>query len=93
MAVRDKKDERLEARCPCEVKQRIEYAAELQGRSVTDFLVSAADEKACQVIEQHQVIKLTMEQSIALADALINPPAPNAKAIAAMRRYKQKTGA
>src|SRR5438105_1404047 len=43
MAAKDKKDERLEARCPSEVKQRIEHAAELQGRSMTDFLVSAAD--------------------------------------------------
>lgn len=93
MAVKDKKDERLEARCPSEVKQRIEHAAELQGRSITDFLVAAADEKACQVIEQYQVIKLTMDQSMALAEALINPPAANPKAVAAMRRYKQKTGA
>jgi uncharacterized protein (DUF1778 family) len=92
MAVREKKDERLEARCPAEVKQRIEYAAELQGRSTTDFIVAAAYEKACQVIEQNQQVKLTVEQSMMLADALINPPAPNAKAIAAMRRHKQLTG-
>ena len=93
MAMKGKKNERLEGPCPSEVKQRIEHAAELQGRSVTDFLVSAADEKSCQVIEKYQVVKLTMEQSVALANALINPPAPNAKAVAAMRRYKQKTGA
>jgi uncharacterized protein (DUF1778 family) len=93
MAIKDKKVDRLEARCPAEVKERIEHAAELQGRSLTDFIVSASDEKACQVIEQHQVVKLTIEQSVALANALINPPAPSKKAIAAMRRYKQKTGA
>ncbi|MGD9681775.1 MAG: DUF1778 domain-containing protein [Candidatus Obscuribacterales bacterium] len=93
MAIRDKKEERLEARCSAEVKQRIEHAAELQGRSITDFLVSAADEQACKIIEQYQVVKLTVQQSEALADALLNPPAANAKAVAAMRRYKKKVGA
>lgn len=93
MAIHEKKDERLEARCPAEVKRRIEHAAELQGRSTTDFVVAAAYEKACQVIEQNQMVKLTMEQSMLLANALINPPPPNAKAIEAMRRHKQLTGA
>jgi uncharacterized protein (DUF1778 family) len=93
MAVRDKKEERLEARCAPEVKQRIERAATLQGRSLTDFLVSAADEKACKVIEQYQIVRLSIEQSAALADALLNPPPANAKAVAAMRRHKEKMGA
>lgn len=95
MAVREtkKKEERLEARCSPEVKKRIERAAELQGRSVTDFLVAAADEQACKVIEQYRIVKLTIEQSEALAAALLNPPPANAKAIAAMRRYKERMGA
>ena len=93
MAVRDKKDERLEARCSTEVKQRIERAAELQGRSVTDFLISAADEQACKVIEQYEVVRLSVEHSKALAEALINPPPANKKAVEAMRRYKEKKGA
>lgn len=92
MATKDKREERLEARCSTEVKQRIERAAELQGRSLTDFLVSAADERACKVIEQYQVVKLTVQQSEALADALLNPPAANAKAVNAMLRYKKKMG-
>jgi len=92
MAMRDKKEERLEARCSAEVKQRIERAAELQGRSLTDFLVAAADTQACKVIEQYQVVKLTVDQSVALAEALLNPPPANAKAVAAMRRYNEKMG-
>jgi len=91
MAVHDRKDERLEARCAPEVKERIEHAAALQGRSMTDFVVSAADEQACKVIEQHKVIKLCAEDSIALAEAILNPPKPNSKAIdAAVRAIKRK---
>ena len=91
MAVR--KEERLETRLPSEAKQQIEYAAQLQGRSVSDFVVAAALDQATKVIEQQKVIRLSMEDSAALADAILNPPKPNAKAIAAARRYKQKMGA
>lgn len=90
MAERDKKDERLEARCSPEVKKRIEYAAQLQGRSVTDFLVAAADAQAYKVIEQYQVVRLSVEQSQVLAAALLQTTKPNTKAIAAARRYKKR---
>lgn len=92
MAVRKRKEERIEARVPPDVKRRIEYAAELQGRSLTDFVTAAADERACAVIEQHQVVRLSVDDSMALAESILNPPAPNAKAIAAARRYKEKMG-
>lgn len=92
MAAHGRKQERIEARVPPDVKQRIEYAAELQGRSLTDFITAAADERACAVIEQHQVIRLSVEDSVALAEAILNPPPPNAKAVAAARLYKEKMG-
>jgi uncharacterized protein (DUF1778 family) len=90
MAVKNKKEERIETRLPSEAKRQIEYAAELQGRSVSDFVVSAALVEAAKVIEQQKVLRLSIEDSIALADAILNPPEPNAKAVAAARRYKQK---
>lgn len=92
MALRKRKDERIEARVPPDVKQRIEYAAELQGRSITDFVTAAADERACAVIEQHHVVRLSVNDSTALAEAILNPPTSNAKAVAAARRYKEKMG-
>ncbi len=92
MAVQEKKEQRLEARCAPEVKNRIEYAAELQGRSVTDFLITAADEQACRVIEQQRIVHLSMKDSRALADVLVNPPKPNAKAIEAAKRYRKIMG-
>jgi uncharacterized protein (DUF1778 family) len=92
MAVRYKKDERIETRLPTEAKKRIEYAAELQGRTVSDFVVTAALEEASKVIEQTKIIRLSIDDSKALAEAILNPPKPNAKAIAAARRYKEKLG-
>ncbi len=93
VAVRGRKEERLETRLPSEAKQQIEYAAQLQGRSVSDFVVAAALEQASKVIEQQKIVRLSMEDSVALAEAILNPPEPNAKAIAAARRYRKKMGA
>jgi uncharacterized protein (DUF1778 family) len=92
MALRDRKEERIESRLPLEAKRQIEYAAELQGRSVSDFVVSAALDQACKVIEQQKVVRLSIDDSKTLAEAILNPPEPNAKAIAAARRYKEKMG-
>lgn len=44
--------ERLDLRLPAAAKSQIEKAAELQGRSVSDFVVAAALSQASQVIEQ-----------------------------------------
>jgi uncharacterized protein (DUF1778 family) len=84
------KKERLDVRLPAVAKQQIERAAELQGRSISDFVVAAALSQASQVIEQQMVMKLCVEDSMALAQTFLNEPEPNAKAIAAARRYKKK---
>ena len=92
MAVRGRKEERLETRLPAEAKQQIEYAADLQGRSVSDFVVTAALEQAAKVIEQQRVIRLSIEESVALAKIMIDEPRVNSKAVAAMRRHKELMG-
>lgn len=92
MAVKDKKEKRIESRLSAEAKQQIDYAADLQGVNRSDFVVAAAVEKAAAVIEQHKVIRLSIQDSEAIAEAILNPPEPNAKAIAAARRYKEKMG-
>jgi uncharacterized protein (DUF1778 family) len=86
------KKERLDLRLPAAAKEQIERAAELQGRSISDFVVAAALSQASQVIEQQMVLKLCLEDSMALAEAFMNEPEPNAKAVEAARRYKKKMG-
>jgi uncharacterized protein (DUF1778 family) len=93
MAVKHRKERRMETRLPADAKRQIEYAAELQGRSVSDFVVAAALLEATKVIEQQKLIRLSMQDSEALAEAILNPPKANAKAVAAARRYKQRMGA
>lgn len=84
------KKQRLDLRLSPAVKTQIEKAAELQGRSVSDFVVAAAITQASQVIEQQMVLRLCLEDSIVLAEAFRNEPRPNRKAIEAARRYQAR---
>jgi uncharacterized protein (DUF1778 family) len=69
---------RLEARLPASVYATLKRAAELQGRSLTDFVVSAAHDAAQRAIEEQAILRLSAEDQRRFAEALIQPPAPNA---------------
>jgi uncharacterized protein (DUF1778 family) len=83
------KPERLEARVTREQKQLIERAAELEGRSITDFVVASAQSAARQVIQDHEILKLTARDREVFVQALLNPPKPTDKLRHAVRRYKE----
>ena len=67
---------RLEARLPNEVLARLKRAAEIQGRTLTDFVVAAADEAACKAIEQTEIVRLSLQDQRKIAEAILNPPEP-----------------
>jgi uncharacterized protein (DUF1778 family) len=67
-------------------------AAELQGRTLTDFLVSSAHEAAVRTIEEMRLIRLSAEDSRTFAEALLNPRRPSEKLRAAARRYMEAIG-
>ena len=77
---------RLEARLPASVYALLKRAAELKGRSNSDFVVSAAQDAAQRAIEDDGIIRLSAEDQARFARALITPPAPNAALKRAMRR-------
>jgi uncharacterized protein (DUF1778 family) len=68
------KQARLEARITSDTHRLLKRAAEIEGRSVTDFVVSAAREAALRTIERNEVIRLSLESSERFAEILINPP-------------------
>ena len=67
---------RLEARLPHDVMARLKRAAEIQGRTLTDFVVAAADEAACRAIQETEIIRLSIEGQRQIAAAILDPPAP-----------------
>lgn len=64
---------RLEARIAPDVLSLVKHAAELQGRSVSDFVVTAAQEAAYKAIEDSGIIRLSAEDQTRFVDWLINP--------------------
>lgn len=83
------RSERLEARVTRKQKALLKQAAELQGRTLSDFVVQAASEMAMQVVAQHQSITLTAQEQAVFVEALLNPPEPGPRLRAALRRYRK----
>lgn len=69
---------RLEARVPTNIKQLVEKAAHVQGRSITDFVIVSLEQSARQTLREHEVMQLGREDSLRFAKILIDPPKPNA---------------
>jgi uncharacterized protein (DUF1778 family) len=84
------KRERLEARVSAEQKAVLQRAADLEGRSLSDFLIESAQRRAEEVIREHEVIRLSVRDSLLFAEALLNPPAPSERLRAAFARYREE---
>ena len=69
---------RIEARITPEVLSAVRRAAEIQGRSLSDFIVAAAQEAAERTIEQAQILRFSLADQERVADLLLEPPAPSA---------------
>ena len=79
---------RIEARIAPDALAVVKRAAEIQGRSVSDFVVAAAQEAAARAIEETQIIRLSVEDQRAFAEAIINPPPPSPALLRAAQAYR-----
>ncbi|QLE55241.1 DUF1778 domain-containing protein [Nostoc sp. TCL26-01] len=84
------KAERLEARVTKEQKELFQRAADIQGRTLTDFVVSSVLDIAKKVIMEHENMILTKQDQEVFVAALLNPPEPSTKLRNAAQRYQQK---
>ena len=69
---------RLEARISTDLHAMLKRAAEIQGRTMTDFVVSVVQDAALRAIEQAEVIRLSLADQECFAQAVLSPPKPNA---------------
>jgi uncharacterized protein (DUF1778 family) len=83
---------RLEARLPNDVHALLKRAAEIEGRTLTDFVVSAARDAACRTVEQTEIIRLSLEDQRQIAESLLNPAEPNTALKKAFRRRRELFG-
>ena len=65
---------RLEARISTDLHALLKRAAELQGRTMTDFVVAAVQEAARHAVEQAEVMRLSVADQACFAQALLAPP-------------------
>lgn len=84
--------ERLEARITTDQKVLIQRAAELEGRSVTDYVVSSVQDAAKRTVEAHDVMVLSAAQSRAFVDALLDPPPVSERLLDSVRRHRAAMG-
>jgi uncharacterized protein (DUF1778 family) len=67
---------RLEARISTSLHAMLKRAAELQGRTMTDFVAMAVQDAAQRVIAEADVIRLSLADQECFAQALLSPPQP-----------------
>ncbi len=83
-----RKASHLEARISAGEKELLKRAADLQGCSLTEFVVRSAQEAARKAVKEHQMMSLTARDTEAFAKALLRPPSPSNKLKRAAARYK-----
>lgn len=86
------KTARLEARLTDEQKTLFQHAADLTGRSLTEFVVSSAQEVAARTVREREVLTLSERDRQVFVDALLKPVSPNKRLRQAANRYKRVSG-
>ena len=89
MAAGPTRTARIEARIAPDALAVVRRAAEMQGRSVSDFVVAAAQEAAHRTIEEIQIIRLSVDDQRAFAAAVLNPPPPAQALIRAAEAHRR----
>lgn len=82
------KTARLEARLTDKQKVLFQHAADLTGRSLTEFVVSSAQEVAARTVREHEVVTLSGRDRQVFVEALLKPSPPNKRLRQAAGRYK-----
>lgn len=89
MPLQANRSARIEARIAPDVLAAVKRAAEITGRSVSDFVVDAARQAAERTIEEAQIIRLSLADQQRVADVLANPPKPSPALDRAMDAHRR----
>src|SRR5260221_11155647 len=83
---------RFDARLNEEQKILIQKAADLEGRTMTDFVLHSAESAAERTIEERAMLILSARETEAFVDAILHPAPPGPVLRAAARHYKNTIG-
>ena len=80
---------RLEARISREALASVRRAAEIQGRSLSDFVIAAAQDAAQKTVSEVEMIRLSRAAQERFADLLLRPKGPAPALKKAFARHKK----
>lgn len=83
---------RLEARLSPVQKGLFQRAADLSGRTLSEFVIKSAEDAAERLVREHTVIRLSPENQAAFVKALLDDAAPGARLRQAAADYKNEMG-
>jgi uncharacterized protein (DUF1778 family) len=82
---------RFDARLNEEQKLLLQSAADLEGRTLTDFVLQSARVAAERTIQQRAMLALSARETEAFVEAILNPPEPGPVLRQAAQEYRRKT--
>ena len=89
MKTKDIQSERFETRLTEAQKELFLQAAALGGyATLSAFIVSSAQERANEIIRNHELLSFAESDRKIFVDALLNPPQPNERLRDAATRYR-----
>src|SRR5205823_13317953 len=83
---------RFDARLDEDQKVLIQRAADLEGRTMTDFVLHSAETAAERTIKERAMLILSARETEAFVDAILRPAEPGPVLRGATRRYKKSPG-
>ena len=89
-AVARRQEARVSARVPKRVQDRLQYAADLTGATLNQFMVQSALKEAEAIIEKENRITLSKRDAEVFFRALANPPASTPAFKRAEVRFSEK---
>ncbi len=81
---------RFDARLNESQRVLLQRAADLEGRTLTDFVLHSAELAAERTIRERTILVLGARDTEAFVEALLNPPEPGPVLRKAAKRYKER---
>jgi uncharacterized protein (DUF1778 family) len=83
---------RIEARISQETLALVKRTAEIEGRSISDFVVTAAQAAARRTIAEVEIISLSRKAQEQFAALLLDPPRPSQRLRKAFKHHRRLIG-
>lgn len=89
-APRRARGQRLRARISAEQKALFQHAADLQGRTLADFVIASVQDAAARTVKEMETIRVAMEHGEAFARAMLDSSPPNQALKEGLKRYRAR---